>query len=90
LDLTHQHATLKIARQIADEGAAVFVILHDLNLAAQYADRILMLKNGKISAVGFPEAVFTPEKIRETFGVSVSVIKHPHFDCPLIVWRYSV
>ena len=88
LDLTHQHATLKIAGQFAGDGAAVFVILYDLNLAAQYADRILMLKNGRISAVGVPETVCTPEKIRETFGVSV--IEHPHFDCPLIVWRDSV
>ena len=87
LDLTHQHSTLKIARQFASESAAVLVILHDLNLAAQYGDKILILKNGKVSALGVPEKILTPEIIRETFGVKVSVIKHPHFDCPLIVWR---
>lgn len=89
LDLTHQHSTLKIARRFAAEGAAVLIILHDLNLAAQYADRVLLLKAGKISAFDTPEKVFTPQTIRETFGVTVSVIKHPHFDCPLIVWRDS-
>lgn len=87
LDLTHQHATLKIARQFAGEAVAVLIILHDLNLAAQYADRILMLKNGRIVACDTPEKVLTPETIHETFAVKVSIIKHPHFDCPLIVWR---
>jgi iron complex transport system ATP-binding protein len=89
LDLTHQHATLKIARQFAVKGAAVLIILHDLSLAAQYADRILILKEGKVSALGVPEEVFTPETIQNAFGVKVSVIRHPHFDCLLIVWRGS-
>ena len=89
LDLTHQHATLKIARRFAADGAAVFIILHDLNLAAQYADRVLTLQNGKISAFGVPEKVFTPDAVQKAFGVKVSVIKHPHFDCPLIIWRDS-
>lgn len=87
LDLTHQHTTLKIARRFAADGAAVLVILHDLSLAAQYADRVLILKDGKISALGAPAEVFTPDAIQKAFGVKVSVIKHPHFDCPLIVWR---
>ena len=87
LDLTHQHQTLKIARGFADQAVVVLIILHDLNLAAQYADRILILQNGKIAAFGTPDEVFTPETIQKTFGVKVSVAEHPHFDCPLIVWR---
>lgn len=87
LDLTHQHQTLKIARRFAERGAAVLIVLHDLNLAAQYADRILILKNGCVAACDVPEKVFTAPNIRAAFGVEVSVIKHPHFDCPLIVWR---
>ncbi|MGI8787892.1 MAG: heme ABC transporter ATP-binding protein [Pyrinomonadaceae bacterium] len=89
LDLTHQHSTLKIARRFAKEGVAVLIILHDLNLAAQYADQILILKNGRIFAFDTPEKVLTPDAIHEAFRVNVSVIKHPHFDCPLIVWRDS-
>lgn len=87
LDLTHQHQTLKIAQRRARAGVAVLVILHDLNLAAQYADRILILKNGAIQAAGAPQKVFTPETIRAAFDVNVGVIKHPFFDCPLIIWR---
>lgn len=89
LDLTHQHATLKIAEKFAREGVAVLLILHDLNLAAQYADKILILKNGKVAARGTPAEVFTPETIRETFDVSVGVIKHPFLDRPLIIWRHD-
>ncbi len=77
LDLTHQHGTLKIARKFARAGAAVLIILHDLNLAAQYADKVLILKNGTVRAFDTPEKVFTPETIRQTFEVSVSVVKHP-------------
>lgn len=87
LDLTHQHQTLKTAQKFARAGVAVLIIVHDLNLAAQYADRILILKSGRVAAYGAPDEVFTPETIRETFDVSVSVIKHPFFDCPLIIWR---
>ena len=87
LDLAHQHETLKIARKFAAEGAAVLIILHDLNLAAQYADKVIMLKDGKIIAFDTIEKVFTPAVIRQTFGVDVSVVKHPFFECPLIVWR---
>lgn len=87
LDLTHQHQTLKIAREFAAKGVAVLIILHDLNLAAQYADRILMLKNGQIVALGTPKNVLTSETIHQTFAVKVSIINHPHLDCPLIVWR---
>jgi iron complex transport system ATP-binding protein len=89
LDLTHQHGTLKIAGKFARAGVAVLIILHDLNLAAQYADKILILKNGKVAACGLPEEVFTPETIRETFDVSVGIIKHPFLDRPLIIWRHD-
>ncbi len=87
LDLAHQHQTLQIAEKFARENAGVLVILHDLNLAAQYSDKILMLKNGKITAYGTPEKVLNETAIAETFDVEVSVIPHPHFDCPLIVWK---
>lgn len=87
LDLTHQHQTLRIARQFAADGAGVLIILHDLNLAAQYADKVLILNRGRASVFDTPANVFTTDLIRENFEVEVSVIKHPFFDCPLIIWR---
>lgn len=85
LDLAHQHSALETARRFAREGAGVFVILHDLNLAAQYADRVLMLKDGGVIACGAPSEIFTTELIEETFNVRVAVAPHPQLDCPLII-----
>lgn len=90
LDLTHQHQTLKLAQKFARENVGVLLILHDLNLTAQYADKVLLLKAGKIAAFGTPEEVFTEELIKTVFGVQTSVIKHPFFDCPLIIWKNEV
>ena len=87
IDIGHQHQTLKIVRSFAKKDVAVLLILHDLNLAAQYADRILMINAGKIVAQGKPENILTPEIIRRTFQVTVAQQKHPFFDCPLIIWR---
>lgn len=85
LDLAHQHRTLAVARRFAREKVGVLVILHDLNLAAQYADRIAVLREGTLVALGTPQDVLTPEAIRETFATPVIVMKHPHLDCPLII-----
>lgn len=85
LDLAHQHSTLAVARRFAHEGIGVLVILHDLNLAAQYADRVVVLNNGKIANYGTPSEVFTRETIYETFALHVMLTKHPSMDCPLII-----
>ncbi len=87
VDVAHQHETMRLARRFAGEGAGVLVILHDLNLAAQYADRIAVMKSGQMLSVDKPENIFTPESIEEMFGVRAGVIKHPYHDCPLIIWR---
>ena len=87
VDIAHQHQILSIARNLALRQVAVLVILHDLNLAAQYADKIAMLKNGRIVALDTPDKILTPQLIEETFGVAVGVVKHPYFSCPLIIWR---
>lgn len=85
LDLAHQQIALTAARKFARAGAGVLLILHDLNLAAQYADRIAVLKNGKLIARGAPSEILTPELIREAFGVRVVVAQHPQMNCPLII-----
>lgn len=85
LDLAHQHSILIVARRFADQGLGVLVILHDLNLAAQYADQIMILKQGAVQAYGSPRQVLTAALIQESFGIPVSVIDHPTIGCPLIV-----
>lgn len=85
LDLAHQHATLRIAQQFSRNGSGVLAILHDLNLAAQYADQIVFLKDGRNLASGVPETVLTPQVVEAAFAIPVQVIAHPTLACPLVV-----
>ncbi|PKM04474.1 MAG: heme ABC transporter ATP-binding protein [Gammaproteobacteria bacterium HGW-Gammaproteobacteria-6] len=85
LDLAHQQLALAQARKVAECGGAVLVILHDLNLAARYADRIMLLDRGRMAVLGSPWEVLERERIQTVFGVSVSVERHPLQDCPLVI-----
>ncbi|WP_416447273.1 ATP-binding cassette domain-containing protein [Leucobacter sp. HNU] len=77
LDLAHQEAVLSMARERARAGDAVLVVLHDLNLAAAYADRIALLKRGGIVACDTPERVLTAQTVSEVYDTPVEVIPHP-------------
>lgn len=85
LDLARQHELLMGVRAFAQPDVGVLVVLHDLNLAARYADDLLVLVDGRLAARGAPWSVLTPELIREAFGLPVVVTTHPCHDCPLIV-----
>ncbi|MFJ4347233.1 heme ABC transporter ATP-binding protein [Pseudomonas sp. NPDC089401] len=87
LDPLHQHTTLQAVRSFADRGAAVLVILHDLNLAARYCDRILLLERGRSHAQATPEEVLTPAALKAVFGIDVLVQPHPERGHPLIITR---
>ncbi|MGH8451310.1 heme ABC transporter ATP-binding protein [Pseudomonas sp.] len=87
LDPLHQHTTLQAIRRFADRGAAVLVILHDLNLAARYCDRILLLENGRPHALDTPSNVLQPALLKEVFGLDVLVQPHPELGHPLIIAR---
>jgi iron complex transport system ATP-binding protein len=87
LDPLHQHTTLQAVREFANRGGAVMVILHDLNLAARYCDRILLLESGRSHAIGAPDAVLVPDALRAVFGLEVLVQRHPERGHPLIIAR---
>lgn len=87
LDPLHQHTTLQAVRSFADRGAAVLVILHDLNLAARYCDRILLLAGGRPHALDTPAQVLRPEPLKAVFGLDVLVQLHPERGHPLIIAR---
>ncbi|MGL5345593.1 MAG: heme ABC transporter ATP-binding protein [Plesiomonas sp.] len=84
LDLCHQHHTLQTAKDRAMAGDAVLVILHDLNLAARYADRILLLNNGTLYADGTPKQILTHDNIRHVFDIDTTIIPHPDIDSVLV------
>lgn len=77
LDLKHQEAVLTIARERAQAGDAVLVVLHDLNLAGAYADRIALLREGRIAVCDAPEHVLTAEIVSDVYQTPVEVIPHP-------------
>jgi iron complex transport system ATP-binding protein len=74
-------------RAFADRGGAVMVILHDLNLAARYCDRLLLLSQGLAYVSGTPHQVLTPEALMSVFGLDVLVQPHPERGHPLVITR---
>lgn len=85
LDPAHQHATLQTAVRVCGRGIGVLAVLHDLNLAAMHADRIVMLKEGDVLAQGKPAEVLTERRIEQVFELPVNVLRHPSRDCPYVV-----
>jgi iron complex transport system ATP-binding protein len=64
---------------------AVLIALHDLNLAARYADRVALLVGGEIRASGTPRQVLTPEMISAAYHLEVQVVPHPFAEAPLVL-----
>ena len=85
LDISQQHRVLALARRWSRDGTGVFAILHDLNLAAQYADRMILLESGRIVAQGTPEEVLQPEIILRVFKWPVTVMRHPRLGIPVVL-----
>lgn len=77
LDLAHQTGTLSLVRDLAGSGRTVIGVFHDLNLASQYCDRLIMVLNGTIVADGAPSEVLTPERVREVYGAEVIAARNP-------------
>jgi iron complex transport system ATP-binding protein len=89
LDLRHQELVLRAVRERAARGAAVVVVLHDLGLAAAYADRACLLAAGRIRAEGQPRDVFTGELLSDVYQHEVEVFDHPRTGTPMVVPRRS-
>ena len=86
LDLAFQVQILRLVRALRDEKkTAVLASLHDLNLAAAYADRIVLLSKGKIAAAGTPRDVLSEAVLSPVFGSEVTVRTHPDTGAPLVL-----
>lgn len=86
LDIRAQLATLALLRRLADDGLSVLAALHDLSLAASYADHVVVLADGSVVAAGAPAEVLTAELIRAVWGVDATVLEHPATGRPLIAF----
>ncbi len=86
LDLTYQIEILDLLKKLnTDECKTIVMVLHDLNLAARYADHIIALKNGVIYTQGTPQQVLTEANIQNVFGLTSKVISDPLYQTPLCI-----
>ncbi|MEV4645264.1 ABC transporter ATP-binding protein [Saccharopolyspora sp. NPDC049357] len=86
LDLSHQVDVLELVGRLHDEsGRTVVMVLHDLNLAARYADRLVAMKDGAVVASGEPDQVLTEELLADVFDLRARVIPDPVAGTPMVV-----
>ncbi len=85
LDLGHQQQLMTAVKNFADEGVAVLMVVHDINIAAKYADRILALACGRTVACGPAEQVLTVDNLCQLFAAKVEIIRHPQTRQPMVM-----
>ena len=85
LDLHHQEAVVRVVRRRAAAGDAVVVVLHDLALAAAYADRVVVLAAGRVAATGPPAEVLTAGLLSEVWQHEIEVLPHPRTGAPIVL-----
>jgi len=86
LDVRAQLHTLTLLRELAATGLTVVAALHDLNLAAEFCDHVVVLARGRIEACGETTATLSAELIGSTYGVAADVLTHPRSGRPLIAF----
>ncbi|MFC4533588.1 ABC transporter ATP-binding protein [Sphaerisporangium dianthi] len=86
LDLAHQIDVLQLVTRLRDEaGRTVVMVLHDLNLAARHADRLVAMRDGRVVAAGAPHEVMTESVLDEVFDLDAKVIPDPVTGTPLVI-----
>ncbi len=85
LDLHHQLDIARIIKRLNRErGLTVILVSHDLNLASQYCDQVLLLNHGRLAAMGSPQTVIKPEVLERVYGCAVLVDRHPQSGLPRV------
>lgn len=85
MDIRHQEHLMSTVRSRANSGVTAVVVLHDLSLAAAYADRVVLLDEGRVIAHGTPEEVLTAQNLQSIYRYPVSVFEHPEHGGLVIV-----
>ena len=86
LDVAHQFKTLHLIKEFTEQNNTALVVLHDLNIAAQFADRLILLDKGAIEMFDKPEKVLTTERITRVYQYPCIIIPHPQTQQPIILF----
>jgi iron complex transport system ATP-binding protein len=86
LDVLHQYRLLIFAQKYVENGNTIIMVVHDLNLASQFATKVIMLKNGEISKIGHPNEVFTGKNISQVYDFPCTICANPINKKPLIIF----
>jgi iron complex transport system ATP-binding protein len=85
LDVAHQVEVLDLITDLSlQRGTTIVMVLHDLNLAARYADELIAMKDGRVHAAGAPEQILTSELVEQVFGLSSLVTDDPATGKPMV------
>lgn len=87
LDIAHQEQVLRVLQLARERGTAILLVVHDLSLAAAYADRVVLMKAGRVQATGTPDDVLTDSLLSEIYDHPVEIIAHPRTGQSVIVPR---
>lgn len=87
LDIKYQQEFLHIARDFAKSNTVLIAVVHDINLAIQFADKLFLLKQGKLAAQGSPKEILTAALIKDVFDVEVSVVSNPSNGEPMLLFK---
>ncbi|MEM7368299.1 MAG: heme ABC transporter ATP-binding protein [Bacteroidota bacterium] len=86
LDVSQQYKLLDLIRRLVrEQQIGVLAVIHDINLAAQFGDELVLMKDGHIYQTGSPQEILTPVLLKEVLDIQASVHQHPIFPCPHIV-----
>lgn len=84
LDVQHQHILLSRVEEFVAQGNVALIVMHDLNLASQFASKVLLLKEGKQLGFGLPEEIIKERTISECYCLDAKVCQHPFNNCPVV------
>ncbi len=87
LDINYQQEFLQIARSFLGPDTIITAVIHDINLAIQYADKLFFFKEGELAALGKPSSILSEKLIEDIFRVKVTIISNPLSGSPLVVYN---
>ena len=89
LDINYQQEFLQLTREFAKKDTVIVVVIHDINLAVQYADKLFFLKKGEVVAYGKPSTILNEELVEKVFGVKTTILDNPVSGTPLVIYHSS-